>query len=309
METIKAFLEPHTELGESPLFRKSDNTLHYIDVLGYAIHVLDLSCIPYSSRTINLPEAVASMNFCRQGGYILCTFNSLAMLGDDGSWTELVKVIKGDDRKTTRLNDSAVDCMGRLWFGSLDIWLDGSDAKRPEIPQGYVPTGGLYRYDPDQTLHIIQHGGVVCSNGIGWTSDHKVMFHTDSFRQIIWAYDFDSTTAEIKNQRVHIDRRGQTGEPDGLIVDDDWNVFTFIWNGSVVEKYNPRGQFIQKWELNAFRVTHGAWVGQDMNEIIVTSARNDGRKGDPLNEGGGLFWLKNVTASQGMPKGKFDLSF
>ncbi|OJJ42256.1 hypothetical protein ASPZODRAFT_170280 [Penicilliopsis zonata CBS 506.65] len=300
MDPVESFIEPHTALGESPLWRASDQTLHYLDVLNNTIHILDLSSTSYARRKIQCPEPVASMNFCRQGGYILCTFTGVVKLGEDGTWTELVKVIPSEQQASVRLNDSAVDPLGRLWFGSIDKCLDESDLARPVVPTGYKPAGCLYRYDPDDTLHVQEDGGIVCSNGIGWTADQTTMFHTDSYRQLVWAYDFDQTTGEVANRRVHVDRSGQQGEPDGLIVDSEGNVFTFIWDASLVEKYDRGGRLLQTWTLNAPSVTHGAWVGQEMQDIIVTTAMKN--TGECSDEGGGLFRLENVTLGRGVEK-------
>ena len=124
-------------------------------------------------------------------------------------------------------------------------------------------------------------------------------------RQIIWAYDFDPAHGTISNKRIFVDRRNQIGEPDGLVVDVEGNVYTFLWGGARAAKYNPRGELLKEWDINAHRVTHGAWVGKDFNELILTSAMTeDSSKLWEGEEGGALFWLKDVGCV-GMKKHKF----
>jgi len=83
-------------------------------------------------------------------------------------------------------------------------------------------------------------------------------------------------------------------------------VYTFLWEGSRVEKYNAMGDFIMKWEINAWRVTHGAWVGSEYNQLILTSAKSDdGSQRWPGGEAGALFWLKDVNI-QGLGLYQFD---
>ncbi|PWY73877.1 hypothetical protein BO94DRAFT_427383, partial [Aspergillus sclerotioniger CBS 115572] len=274
-------------LGESPIYRQRDQTLHYIDVLISTIHIIHIS-VPDKRRSITCPEPVASVNLCEgnddAGGYLVCTYTGIARLSEDGEWTALKELVTDKERGKVRLNDSAVDGKGRLWVGSLDIWLDGSDVKRPYIPDGYEPLGSLYRYDPDGSLHTIIDGGIVCSNGIGWTGDYCTMFHTDSFRQTIWAFDYKLESGDICNRRVQVDRSGQEGEPDGLVVDTEGCLFTFIWEGSMVEKYDPTGGLVRRWRLDAHNVTHGAWAGERMDQLFVTTA-----KGKRTDQGGGLF--------------------
>lgn len=118
---IKAFYPPHTELGESPLYREEDGTLHYIDAFGYTIHVLPLS-EPKNARVIRCPEMISLMCFHQGGGYIVCYFQGIARVGDDGKWEVLHQVVSDEEKATKRLNDGAVDSRGRLWFGSFDLY-------------------------------------------------------------------------------------------------------------------------------------------------------------------------------------------
>lgn len=141
------------------------------------------------------------------------------------------------------------------------------------------------------------------------------MFHTDSFRQVIWAYEYAPETGEIDPQRrvVHVDRTGQEGEPDGLVVDSAGNLFTFIWGGGAVEKYDGAGRLVRRWCLGVRNVTHGAWVRMDGGEeeeaedgLVVTTAVGEQSDGDG-DQDGRLFWVSG-TESKGMGRGVFGLS-
>jgi D-xylonolactonase len=116
---VKAFVPPHTKLGECPLYREEDATLHYIDVLGYTIHILPLA-EPDNARVIKCPELISFMCFHQGGGYLVCFFQGLAKVGDDGEWEVLKKIIPDEAKASNRMNDGAVDSRGRLWFGSVD---------------------------------------------------------------------------------------------------------------------------------------------------------------------------------------------
>lgn len=52
------------------------------------------------------------------------------------------------------------------------------------------PLGCLYRYDPDGTLSVHEEGGVICSNGIGWSPDETKMYLTDSVRKVFLSFLF-----------------------------------------------------------------------------------------------------------------------
>src|SRR6185503_13761487 len=77
-----------------------------------------------------------------------------------------------------RLNDGAVDALGRLWFGSMD---DGETEA----------TGRLYRWTPGAgaTAH---DAGYVITNGPSFSPDLKTLYHTDTLGKAIYAFDLDS---------------------------------------------------------------------------------------------------------------------
>lgn len=118
---VRSFFPAHTRLGESPLYRVEDKTLHYIDVLEGNIHVLKL-VEPYDLRTIRCPEPITFIGFCQSGGYIACSFQGINHVAEDGTWQVLRKIIPDDRKHLIRLNDGAIDSRGRLWFGSIDIF-------------------------------------------------------------------------------------------------------------------------------------------------------------------------------------------
>lgn len=115
-----SFFRAHTRLGESPLYRAEDETLHYIDVLEGNIHVLKL-VEPYELHTIRCPEPITFIGFCQSGGYIVCYFQGIAHVDEDGTWHVLKKIIPDAKKHLVRLNDGAIDSRGRLWFGTVDI--------------------------------------------------------------------------------------------------------------------------------------------------------------------------------------------
>lgn len=122
-DRIKAFIEPHTELGESPLYCEEDNTLHYVDVLGQKINILQLGGEKkHESRIIECPEPITFLSFHQDDGYLICSFSSIVRVTEEGEWTVLKRVI--DDTTIMRLNDAGIDSAGRLWVGTIDRVLE-----------------------------------------------------------------------------------------------------------------------------------------------------------------------------------------
>lgn len=121
IDRAKAFVAPHTKLGESPLYRPEDDTLHYVDVLGQTINLLQL-CGNQMRQTIHCPEPITFLAFHQDGGYLVCSFSSIARVTENGRWTVLKQIFS--DVTTERLNDAGIDALGRLWVGSIDRVLE-----------------------------------------------------------------------------------------------------------------------------------------------------------------------------------------
>ncbi|KAM6484900.1 hypothetical protein HDV62DRAFT_306762 [Trichoderma sp. SZMC 28011] len=300
-EHIPAFVPPHTKLGESPLYRPEDATLHYVDVLGQEIKILQLDS-SFGIRTIRCPEPITFLSFHKDGGYLVCSFSSIVRVSEGGDWNVLKQVFS--DTTALRLNDAGIDSAGRLWVGSIDR-VGENLPKTSGLGIEHQGTASIYRYDPDGTFSVVQKGGVIAGNGLCWSPDDTQMYFVDSYLNCIWAYDFDAVTGTISNRRVLVERGQDKGEADGLLTDGEGNLYTFIWNGASVIKYNARGSMLRSWKINAARVTHGAWVGPKLTDMIVTSAvQQDEQQIWEGEEGGGLFYLRDCC-SGGMKKHRF----
>ena len=62
----------------------------------------------------------------------------------------------------------------------------------------------LYRMDTDGSLSVVLDG-MGLSNGMGFTTDLKLMYYTDSFGRRIYAFDYDVESGELSNQRVFVE--------------------------------------------------------------------------------------------------------
>lgn len=131
------------------------------------------------------------------------------------------------------------------------------------------PVSALYRSyvgDVDQILP-----GVITSNGLGWSPDDRTFYFTDSIARVIWAFDFDSSSGVVTNQRVFAeDPRGYV--PDGLAVDDEGCVWSCKWDGAKIVRYGPDGRILAELAMPVARPTSCAFIGTDRSTLAVTTA-------------------------------------
>jgi sugar lactone lactonase YvrE len=77
---------------------------------------------------------------------------------------------------------------------------------------------------------------ITVSNGLGRSPDNRLMYYADSVTHSITAFDFDPSTADMRNPRIFATDSGPA-QPDGLTVDADGCVWSAKWDGSKVIRY------------------------------------------------------------------------
>ncbi len=277
-------LESQNDLGEGPLWHPVENRLYWVDITAGNLYRSTQDMKGFNPT--HFETTLGAFGFTAQGGFILAAENGFALWrpGDQQPKT-LWQPIPA--RSGVRMNDGKVGPAGRFWAGSMDI----------ERQQGC-----LYRIDPDGSQHtLLRHIGI--SNGLGWSPDHKTLYYTDSFRNTIYAYDFDLTSGQISSRRVFVrlPKTPQEIVPDGLCVDAEGCVWSAQWNGWQVVRYDPKGQPILKVAVPAQRVTSCCFGGQNLDHLFITSARTGLTEAELANQplAGSIFQIQ--TNTQGQP--------
>ena len=114
---------------------------------------------------------------------------------------------------------------------------------------------------------------VGCSNGTGWSPDGRTIYHTQSFRYAIHAYEFEPETGAIANRRPFVTLPPDGGGfPDGLTVDEQG----FVWSAQPVYgrivRYDPDGGIDRIISLPVSRGTSCTFGGPDHRTLFITSA-------------------------------------
>lgn len=71
-------------------------------------------------------------------------------------------------------------------------------------------------------------------------------------------------------------KNGVVGIPDGMTIDRDGNLWVALYGGSQVINVDPRaGRLIRKLPIPGRDITSVAFAGDNLDELIVTSAYQD----------------------------------
>jgi sugar lactone lactonase YvrE len=116
-------------LGEAPIYRASDSTLHWVDALKEPAELHILKVNPESgdaigdARVLVLEDSV-SVHFFRkdvQGSYICAYYSGVAFMDEQTGKLEVLKeIIPTSQRSERRFNDGGVDAKGRFWLAEID---------------------------------------------------------------------------------------------------------------------------------------------------------------------------------------------
>lgn len=262
-------------LGEGPVWVEREQAIYWLDIKGRKIFRLRETGELTQWET---PLRVGSIAPRRGGGFIAGTEEGFAEIDLDGG---RFQVFHNPDEHLpdNRFNDGKTDRLGRFWAGTMD------DTETQAV-------GSLYRLDADRSCHRIDEGYRV-TNGPAFDPSGTVMYHNDSARQLIYAFEL-SADGEPGERRIFARFGKGDGYPDGMTVDSQGCLWVAFWDGWCVRRLSPEGEVIEKLDLPVQRPTSCAFGGPELDRLYVTSA-TIGVDKDSLNMqpcAGGLFLLE-----------------
>lgn len=161
-----------------------------------------------------------------------------------------------------RCNDGACDSEGRIWVGTMALDFEEAAA----------------------SLYCIERNGnwekkmehVTISNGLVWSLDNKILYYIDTPTRKVESYFYDKETAQIKFDKTAVHIPEEMGSPDGMAIDAEGMLWIAHYGGFGVYRWNPNsGEFMEKIEVPVPHVTSCAFVGEDLDQLIITTAREN----------------------------------
>ena len=283
---VNCIADVKANVGEGPVWVAREQALYWVDNKGRKILRLGEGG---ERQTFDTPFEVCCLAPNQGGGFIAGTDRGFAHIDLEA---ECFAVIGNpeEDLPRNRFNDGKTDPQGRFWSGTMD--------DREE-----EATGSLYRLDPDLRWHKMDSGYQV-TNGPAFDGPRDRMYHTDSARQTIFAFDL-SKSGDLTDRRVFAQFGEGDGHPDGMTVDSDGFLWVCFWDGWCLRRLSPDGEIVQHIEMPVQRPTSCAFGGPDLDRLYVTSASR-GIDEDALAMqpcAGGLFLLE--AGARGVPQVPF----
>jgi sugar lactone lactonase YvrE len=281
-----------SKLGESPVWDDQTRSLLWVDIDGRRLHCLHTPS--GAQRDWPLPEEPGCLALVHDtttaapasGSTPSAGFPAAVILALRSGYHRFdlpraaLSRLTGPlfDTGRYRFNDGAVDPGGRFWAGSLNEAKDHASA-------------GLYCLERGSARAVTGAGaaaspwrdwGVQTSNGLAFSPDGRIMYHSDTPAHAVYAYAFDSASGSLANRRTWwqapSDRSAKDygGRPDGATVDADGCYWTAQYEGGRVLQISPAGQVLREIRLPARSPTMVTFGGSDLRTLYITSAGGTG---------------------------------
>ena len=288
MTDIKCEWENDALLGEGPVWVESENAIYWLDIMKYKVHRLSLDS--GAKKTWQFDFEITSIAEREQGGFVCTTQHDFAFVDFDSGKVEPIHSVE-TDMPDNRFNDGKIDSQGRYYAGTMDK--EEKDS-----------TGSLYRLDADLSMTKLDDEYII-TNGPAFSLDGKIMYHNDTIKRCIYAYDVDENGA-VSNKREFVKFGDESeGYPDGLTVDSEGCIWQASFAGYRVTRYSPAGEVMQVVEMPVKNITSCTFGGKDLDTMYLTTAQLFLEEEDiaerPLS--GSLFSFK--PGVKGLPTNKF----
>ena len=276
-------------VGESPVYDERSDRLYFVDIPNRKLFSMEAFGGDLKSWTFE--SDVGSLGLAASGRLVVALRDGV-ILFDTATETRQALCSIEADIPFTRLNDGKVGPDGAFWVGTLD-----------ERPQKQ-PIAALYRVDPAGGVER-KVDGLLVSNGLAWTADGEVMFHSDSRGPWIDRWRFDRRSGAIAERARIAVLDDAAGRPDGGACDAQG----FYWSAGVsagrLNRFASDGGIAAVHDAPAPAPTMPCFGGPGFRTLYVTSLR-EGRSPEALEaapQSGSVFAAASPVA--GFPPWRF----
>lgn len=279
--------------GEGPVWHSEEQALYWTDINRFLIHRFNPA--DRSVKSWFFEEPVTALALTDRDDTLVVALGSRVIL-----WSP-----RSDERRdhgfhlpgwpAVRLNDARPDPRGSFWLGSMrnNVGNDGS----PGAIGG--ADGVLFRIDPDGSVTEWKRS-IGIANTFAWGPDHNHFYFADSLENVVYVYDYDSSSGTIGGERLFFSSFPR-GLPDGSAVDCEGYLWNCRYGGGCIVRISPGGIVDQVIEMPVKNITSCTFGGTDLKTLYVTTASLGAPPGDRL--GGGLFAIQ--TDKAGQPENRF----
>ncbi|WP_044206613.1 SMP-30/gluconolactonase/LRE family protein [Flammeovirga sp. OC4] len=254
IETLECIWNIPSTLGEGPLWVEYEQAVYWLDIVEKKVH--RYSTFNQSKKSWQLSFELTSLAFRESGGFIGTVRDGFALIDFENDDYKMIQSLE-EHLPENRFNDGKVDTYGNFWAGSMD-------------EKEKKASGSLYRLGADGKVAHLDSDYII-TNGPAFSPDGKTLYHNDTIKRVIYAYDIEDKS--IKNKRVLYQLNDPEGYPDGLTVDADGNLWQCSFAGARITKLSPQGEVLEVYEMPVPNITSCTFGGEHLDTLYITTAR------------------------------------
>jgi sugar lactone lactonase YvrE len=278
---------PRCSVGEGPVWDVAEQALYYIDILEKRVFRWDPA--NDDQRSWGVPQMIGSMALRERDGALVALPDGVHALDfATGAVTPFALFDPPDP--AVQLADGKVDRAGRFVFGTSHR-------------QAKEPRGGLYSLGVDRTIAELDRE-LILGNGPCFSPDDRTLYHADSMRQTVFAYDYDLATGRVANRRAFFDSTAYGPIPDGATIDAGGDLWLAICEGGVVLRLSPAGQVKQVIEMPTRLPASCMFFGPDLDRLFVPSIDPSFLGREPAEADGWCYVIDGLGV-RGLPEPRY----
>ncbi|MCL6706098.1 SMP-30/gluconolactonase/LRE family protein [Pseudomonas sp. R2.Fl] len=244
-------------LGEGPTYDPASRTAWWFDIKGKVLHELHL---PSGRKTVHdLPFMASALARIDAGRQLVASEEGLFIRDAATGALTLLTALEAN-KPGNRSNDGRVHQSGALWIGTM--------GKTAEDGAGAI-------YHVAGTTVTTLYPSLSIPNSICFSPDGATGYFTDSRANRLMTVPLDPKTGLPTGEpRMLVEGEGMDGDFDGSVCDADGFIWNARWGAAAVDRYDPSGRHVERYALPAKQVTCPAFIGDGLDRLLVTSARD-----------------------------------
>ncbi|TMJ73787.1 MAG: SMP-30/gluconolactonase/LRE family protein [Alphaproteobacteria bacterium] len=267
-------------LIEAPVWDPAHG-LYFSDVLGGGIHLLDRK--DKVSLAVPKRRGIGGMALHADGGLVAGGRDIVHVSLADHSMKVLLDRKAADD--AVGFNDLTTDGTGRIYVGSIAFAIFKGEEMKP---------GNLYVIDLDGKARKISDG-ILLTNGLGFSPDGRLLYHSDARRELVRVYDVGDDGA-VGHWRAFA-AMGPGSVPDGLKVAVDGSVWVADAHGGRIAVFAADGRHLRDIQVPRPMVTSLCFGGDDLRDLYIVT----GSRGGPSESCGTVYRMRSDVAGHPLP--------
>lgn len=276
--SAKEWLPSASGLGESPLYRASDDTFFFVDIKNCLVHSVPCTNGWEGKRTYEFDECITRLHVVANRSDVLAvqTKLGLALLSLASGALKPIAPIQHKDAsldEKARMNDGVIDARGRWWAGTM--------ALDEETPLGrlWCVKEGVKENSEASVQELDNLVETPVPNGPTFSPDDKIMYACETPGGKILQYDYDVESGRASSKRLFAQLENG-GMPDGVAVDTEGYVWVAANSQGKLVRYSPAGEAVAECAVPGAKMTScPVFGGRDMKTIFITSIVAEGSTG------------------------------